>query len=166
VTVPEHNAFWELVLSHFALSAVVTTNYDLLAERGLRHRPMQRPKRPGIHYGGLIRPKILKGTALPFSVIKHRRRQPEAPETLAADRPHQRPLRPLRDRLWPVSGGRARLQGPRRLSSCARRAGSFEPFFEIQARAPRELPTVKVSLTSFSHVANALSHAAYKKTQH
>jgi len=34
---------------------------------------MQRPKRPGIHYGGLTRPQFLKGTALPFSVTKPER---------------------------------------------------------------------------------------------
>ena len=73
VNVPEHDAFWDIVLSCFALVAVVATNYDLLAERGLRHRPMRRPKRPGIHYGGLIRPQVLKGTALPFSVTKPER---------------------------------------------------------------------------------------------
>jgi hypothetical protein len=70
VNVPEHNAFWDLMLSRFTITAVVTTNYDLLAERGLRHRPMRRPKRPGIYYGGLRRPQILTGTALPFSVAK------------------------------------------------------------------------------------------------
>jgi hypothetical protein len=48
VNVPGHNTFWDVVLSRFGISAVVTTNYDLLAERGLRHRPMQRPKRPGL----------------------------------------------------------------------------------------------------------------------
>ncbi len=70
VNVPEHDAFWDIILSRFAILAVVMTNYDFLAERGLRHRPMQRTKRPGIHYGGLIRPQILKGTARPFSVAK------------------------------------------------------------------------------------------------
>ena len=73
VNVPEHKAFWDLVLSRLAISAVVTTNYDLLVERGLRHRPMQRPKRPGIYYGGLIRPQVLTGTTLPFSVTKPER---------------------------------------------------------------------------------------------
>ena len=63
VNVTEHNTFWEVMLSHFAVSAVVTTNYDLLAERGLRHRPTQRPKRPGFHYGGLVCPQVLHGTA-------------------------------------------------------------------------------------------------------
>jgi hypothetical protein len=73
VNVPEHDAFWDVVLSRFAVDAVVTTNYDLLAERGLRHRPTQRPKRPGMHYGGLSRPQILKGTALPFALSKAER---------------------------------------------------------------------------------------------
>lgn len=70
VKVPIHEVFWNVVLSNFALTAVVTCNYDLLAERGLRHRPMQRPNRPGVYYGGLSRPQILVGTALPFSVTK------------------------------------------------------------------------------------------------
>jgi hypothetical protein len=48
-----------------------------------------------------------------------RGRQRPAPETVAADRPHQRPLRPLLNRLRPVSGRRAGLQGSRRLSSGA-----------------------------------------------
>jgi hypothetical protein len=73
VNVPEHNTIWDLVISRFGLSAVLTTNYDLLVERGLRHRPMQRPRRPGFYYGGLSRPQILKGTALPFSVAKAER---------------------------------------------------------------------------------------------
>jgi hypothetical protein len=73
VNVPRHNAFWDVLLSNFHISAVVTTNYDLLIERGLRHRPTQRPKRPGFYYGGLHRPQILKGTALPFSVAKAER---------------------------------------------------------------------------------------------
>ena len=73
VNVPEHDTFWDVVLSRFSISGVLTTNYDLLAERGLRHRPMQRPERPGFHYGGLSRPQILEGTALPFSVFKAER---------------------------------------------------------------------------------------------
>jgi hypothetical protein len=73
VNVPRHDAFWGVLLSNFQISAVVTTNYDLLIERGLRHRPTQRPRRPGFYYGGLRRPQILKGTALPFSVAKAER---------------------------------------------------------------------------------------------
>lgn len=65
-----HVEFWATVLEHFDLRSVTTTNYDLLIERGLRIRPMMRPPRPGIHYGGIPRPQELTGTAQPFSVYK------------------------------------------------------------------------------------------------
>ena len=70
VNVADHEAFWAVACSRFRVTAVVTTNYDLLVERGLRHRPMRRSNRPGIYYGGLGRPQVLKGTALPFSAAK------------------------------------------------------------------------------------------------
>ena len=70
VNVADHEAFWAVVCSHFRVTAVVTTNYDILIERGLRHRPMRRGNRPGMYYGGLARPQVLKGTALPFSAAK------------------------------------------------------------------------------------------------
>jgi hypothetical protein len=50
-----------------ACVSIVTTNYDILVEQGLRHRPMRRPFSPGCFYGGLPQPQILKGTAQPFS---------------------------------------------------------------------------------------------------
>ena len=62
-----HDEFWRRVLESTKLRGVVTTNYDILAERGLRHRPMQRPPRPGVHYGGFPRPQVLKGQASPFT---------------------------------------------------------------------------------------------------
>ena len=68
-----HIAFWEGVVETFGEIAVVTTNYDLLIERGLRHRPMKRAFGPGCYYGGLGRPQILKGTALPFTVRDQQR---------------------------------------------------------------------------------------------
>lgn len=46
---------------------MITTNYDILVERVLRHRTMRRPSSPGCFYGGLARPQILRGTAQPFS---------------------------------------------------------------------------------------------------
>jgi hypothetical protein len=45
-----------------------------------------------------------------------RGRQRPAPEAVAADRPHQRPLRPLLNRLRPVPERRAGVQGPCGLS--------------------------------------------------
>jgi hypothetical protein len=66
---PIHLHFWDFLLSHAAPEVVVTTNYDLHIERGLRHRRLARG-RPGIHYGGIDRPQILKGLAQPFTVHK------------------------------------------------------------------------------------------------
>lgn len=65
---PEHVAFWSTVLNAYSISGVLTTNYDLLAEGGLRHRRMRRPPRPGFNYAGLPFPQVLKGTAQPFSI--------------------------------------------------------------------------------------------------
>ena len=62
-----HDRFWDVVLSMTNLRGVVTTNYDTLAERGLRHRPMKRPLRPGFYYGGFPRAQILQGAASPFA---------------------------------------------------------------------------------------------------
>jgi hypothetical protein len=54
-------------------------------------------------------------------VVRHRQRP--APETVAAGRSYQRPLRALRDWLWAVSARRARVQGPRCLSPGAGEVG-------------------------------------------
>lgn len=48
-----HHRSIEAVLRSYELVGVVTTNYDLLAERTLRHRPMKRPARPGFFYAGI-----------------------------------------------------------------------------------------------------------------
>ena len=48
-----HHRFIEAVLHKYELVGAVTTNYDLLAERTLRHRPMKRPTRPGFFYAGI-----------------------------------------------------------------------------------------------------------------
>jgi hypothetical protein len=45
------------------LTAVVTTNYDILAERGLRHKPRPRVPRPGFNYG--VQGKRLAGGGYP-----------------------------------------------------------------------------------------------------
>jgi hypothetical protein len=62
-----HKRFWSAILSNTDDLAVLTTNYDILIERALRHRPMKRPPSPGCFYGGLPRPQQLKGAAQPFS---------------------------------------------------------------------------------------------------
>jgi hypothetical protein len=67
---PEHDEFWNIMTSNFELIGVITTNYDLLIERGLRHRKMIRTARPGVHYGGISQPQILKGLAQPFTTQK------------------------------------------------------------------------------------------------
>jgi hypothetical protein len=62
-----YRRFWSVVLSKAEELAILTTNYDILIEQTLRHRPMQRPPSPGCFYGGLPRPQQLKGAAQPFS---------------------------------------------------------------------------------------------------
>lgn len=57
-----HTAFIRTILRGQAdLAGVVTTNYDTLAERVLRHRPMLRDPEPGFYYGGLPRPQRAHG---------------------------------------------------------------------------------------------------------
>jgi hypothetical protein len=62
-----HQQFWSALFSITRDVSVITTNYDILVERVLRHRTMRRPSSPGCFYGGLARPQILRGTAQPFS---------------------------------------------------------------------------------------------------
>ena len=69
----EHTAFWKSLTGMFEDIAVVTTNYDLLIERSLRHKPMTRGFGPGFYYGGLKRPQVLKGAAQPFTVTNPQR---------------------------------------------------------------------------------------------
>ena len=46
-----HDQFWEAVVSKTTVLAVVTTNYDIVAERGLRLVPRPRLGLPGFNYG-------------------------------------------------------------------------------------------------------------------
>jgi hypothetical protein len=62
-----HRRFWATILGKCIDIAVATTNYDILAEQALRHRPFRRPPAPGCFYGGFERPQKLKGAAQPFS---------------------------------------------------------------------------------------------------
>jgi hypothetical protein len=50
-SVPIHEALWATIFRRTQEVAVITTNYDILPERGIRigHRP--RIHRPGFHYG-------------------------------------------------------------------------------------------------------------------
>ncbi len=50
-SVPVHEEFWTAVFTRTIPTAVVTTNYDILAERGIRHQPRPRVARPGFNYG-------------------------------------------------------------------------------------------------------------------
>ena len=48
---PALETFWDILFGALTDVSVVTTNFDILAERGLRHVPRPRVKRPGFHYG-------------------------------------------------------------------------------------------------------------------
>jgi hypothetical protein len=49
--VQPHERFWDSVFSATKDVAVITTNYDILAERGMRNAPRKRIPRPGFNYG-------------------------------------------------------------------------------------------------------------------
>jgi hypothetical protein len=61
-----HEAFWTCIISRFESISAVTTNYDVLTERCLRHRRMARSSMPGFFYGGLPVPQLAEGVALPW----------------------------------------------------------------------------------------------------
>lgn len=50
-SVPKHEEFWSCIFRKTKSVSVLTTNYDILAERGLRNAPRPRVPRPGFHYG-------------------------------------------------------------------------------------------------------------------
>lgn len=58
-----HETFWTTVFRRTEDVAVLTTNYDVLAERGLRPKPRPRVPRPGFHYGA--GPENLEGSGYP-----------------------------------------------------------------------------------------------------
>jgi hypothetical protein len=49
--VQAHEAFWTTIFRRTEDISVVTTNYDILPERGIRHERRPRVPRPGFHYG-------------------------------------------------------------------------------------------------------------------
>ena len=54
-----HESFWTTIFLRTTNVAVLTTNYDILAERELRLKPRSRPARPGFQYGS--GPELLRG---------------------------------------------------------------------------------------------------------
>ena len=60
---PELEKFWTVLFGTRTDVSVITTNFDVLAERGLRHVPRPRAKRPGFHYG--FGPESLEGGGYP-----------------------------------------------------------------------------------------------------
>jgi len=49
--VQAHEAFWTAIFRRTEDVSVLTTNYDILPERGIRHTRRPRVPRPGFHYG-------------------------------------------------------------------------------------------------------------------
>lgn len=49
--VQAHEDFWNTIFRRTEDISVVTTNYDILPERGIRHERRPRVPRPGFHYG-------------------------------------------------------------------------------------------------------------------
>ncbi|TXI24808.1 MAG: hypothetical protein E6Q61_03995 [Nitrosomonas sp.] len=58
-----HEAFWTAIFRKTQDISVLTTNYDILPERGIRHVPRPRVPRPGFHYG--LGPELLAGGGYP-----------------------------------------------------------------------------------------------------
>ncbi len=58
-----HEKFWSAIFSATDDVTVITTNYDILAERGMRNAPRSRIPRPGFHYGS--GPEPLAGGGYP-----------------------------------------------------------------------------------------------------
>jgi hypothetical protein len=58
-----HVEFVRTLLAQTDLIGVVTTNYDTLAERTLRHRGMKMTPEPGFYYAGLPQPQWAQGSS-------------------------------------------------------------------------------------------------------
>jgi hypothetical protein len=58
-----HETLWTTIFRRISAVTVITTNYDILAERGLRHVARPRAHRPGFHYG--FGPEKLAGGGYP-----------------------------------------------------------------------------------------------------
>ena len=62
-SVPALERFWTILFRARTNVAVITTNFDILAERGLRNVPRPKVPRPGFHYG--FGPEDLQGGGYP-----------------------------------------------------------------------------------------------------
>jgi hypothetical protein len=62
-----HSAFWREITAKAGRVAALTTNYDILIERALRHKRMKRAFGPGFYYGGIPKPQVLRGVYLPWA---------------------------------------------------------------------------------------------------
>jgi hypothetical protein len=63
VGVPAHQDFWAAIFKRTKDVAVITPNYDILCERGLRTRPTPLKNLPGFNYG--LGPEQLEGRGYP-----------------------------------------------------------------------------------------------------
>jgi hypothetical protein len=68
--IDSHEMFWSTVFRKTYDVVVVTTNYDILAERGIRYRARPRVPRPGFHYGA--GPEALAGGGYPSYAHIHK----------------------------------------------------------------------------------------------
>lgn len=69
VGIPSHERFWTTLFRQTEDVTVITTNYDIIAERGLRNTPRPRLHRPGFHYGNGPE-RLLGGGAPSFSHVR------------------------------------------------------------------------------------------------
>ena len=67
-SVASHERFWKTIFQQRSDVAVITTNYDILAERGLRFQPRPRVVRPGFNYG--FGPEDLAGRGYPYTYAR------------------------------------------------------------------------------------------------
>lgn len=67
-SVASHERFWTMVFQQWSDVSVITTNYDILAERGLRFQPRPRVVRPGFNYG--FGPEDLAGRGYPYTYAR------------------------------------------------------------------------------------------------
>ena len=67
-SVASHERFWTMVFQRWSDVSVITTNYDILAERGLRFQPRPGVVRPGFNYG--FGPEDLAGRGYPYTYAR------------------------------------------------------------------------------------------------